>query len=273
MNNPLQPPTDDEPDMAWTVWTDEDSHAWNELLLHEQLADGPLPEMVEGYVTGTVISPFDGLADELLTPFLVLFDIHLAQLDPQLGDSLVALTQKRMDAILDGLDQDLAADADVQAKEAAPRPDVYDPLLADWDRARDATRDDPTLSAEEKAQQLAGLPRNAEPWARGMAVARQMWENGCWDLLDKEARKQVGKLYQPIAKLSQRGPGEVTDTARRLALLDQAHAAVYELYDLSQAYIELMALTPAPITKVQTPGRNDPCSCGSGKKYKKCCGA
>jgi len=24
--------------------------------------------------------------------------------------------------------------------------------------------------------------------------------------------------------------------------------------------------------KVQTTGRNDPCSCGSGKKYKKCCG-
>jgi uncharacterized protein YecA (UPF0149 family) len=23
----------------------------------------------------------------------------------------------------------------------------------------------------------------------------------------------------------------------------------------------------------QTPGRNDPCPCGSGKKYKKCCGA
>lgn len=26
------------------------------------------------------------------------------------------------------------------------------------------------------------------------------------------------------------------------------------------------------ITKEQTPGRNDPCPCGSGKKYKKCCG-
>ncbi len=23
----------------------------------------------------------------------------------------------------------------------------------------------------------------------------------------------------------------------------------------------------------ETPGRNDPCPCGSGKKYKKCCGA
>ena len=27
-----------------------------------------------------------------------------------------------------------------------------------------------------------------------------------------------------------------------------------------------------PIKTEQAPGRNDPCSCGSGKKYKKCCG-
>ncbi|UIP28770.1 PBPRA1643 family SWIM/SEC-C metal-binding motif protein [Photobacterium sp. TLY01] len=29
---------------------------------------------------------------------------------------------------------------------------------------------------------------------------------------------------------------------------------------------------PATITFEKTPNRNDPCSCGSGKKYKKCCG-
>ena len=28
-----------------------------------------------------------------------------------------------------------------------------------------------------------------------------------------------------------------------------------------------------PVVKDNVPGRNDPCSCGSGKKYKKCCGA
>jgi len=28
-----------------------------------------------------------------------------------------------------------------------------------------------------------------------------------------------------------------------------------------------------PVTTVVRPGRNDPCPCGSGKKYKKCCGA
>jgi len=27
------------------------------------------------------------------------------------------------------------------------------------------------------------------------------------------------------------------------------------------------------VIKEATPGRNDVCSCGSGKKYKKCCGA
>ena len=28
---------------------------------------------------------------------------------------------------------------------------------------------------------------------------------------------------------------------------------------------------PATTTFAKTPNRNDPCSCGSGKKYKKCC--
>lgn len=30
--------------------------------------------------------------------------------------------------------------------------------------------------------------------------------------------------------------------------------------------------TPAPVQKSKTVGRNDPCPCGSGKKYKNCCG-
>ena len=32
---------------------------------------------------------------------------------------------------------------------------------------------------------------------------------------------------------------------------------------------------PPPVETIHAddqPGRNDPCSCGSGKKYKKCCG-
>jgi uncharacterized protein YecA (UPF0149 family) len=41
-------------------------------------------------------------------------------------------------------------------------------------------------------------------------------------------------------------------------------------------YAEEMAAAPAPVETrrvEETVGRNDPCPCGSGKKYKKCHGA
>jgi SEC-C motif-containing protein len=38
-------------------------------------------------------------------------------------------------------------------------------------------------------------------------------------------------------------------------------------------FVEAANPKKAPVVKPKTPGRNDPCSCGSGKKYKKCCGA
>lgn len=36
--------------------------------------------------------------------------------------------------------------------------------------------------------------------------------------------------------------------------------------------LELLQNKPTTTVLDKTPGRNDPCSCGSGKKYKKCCG-
>jgi hypothetical protein len=41
---------------------------------------------------------------------------------------------------------------------------------------------------------------------------------------------------------------------------------------LRQAYLEASAAKPAPFQRPGSKiGRNDPCPCGSGKKYKKCC--
>ncbi|AQS39191.1 SWIM/SEC-C metal-binding motif protein, PBPRA1643 family [Shewanella psychrophila] len=44
--------------------------------------------------------------------------------------------------------------------------------------------------------------------------------------------------------------------------------------DTLENIIELDGILNKPITTrfEKTPNRNDPCSCGSGKKYKKCCG-
>jgi SEC-C motif domain protein len=36
-------------------------------------------------------------------------------------------------------------------------------------------------------------------------------------------------------------------------------------------FLEEANRKPEPVVKGRQPGRNDPCPCGSGKKYKKCC--
>ncbi|MCF6203105.1 MAG: SEC-C domain-containing protein [Methylococcaceae bacterium] len=36
--------------------------------------------------------------------------------------------------------------------------------------------------------------------------------------------------------------------------------------------VNIPAVHPSALSRPKKLGRNDPCSCGSGKKYKKCCG-
>jgi len=47
----------------------------------------------------------------------------------------------------------------------------------------------------------------------------------------------------------------------------------YDADDGRWYFVEEIRPKNAPIVKGEQPGRNDPCPCGSGKKYKKCCGA
>jgi uncharacterized protein len=78
-----------------------------------------------------------------------------------------------------------------------------------------------------------------------------------------------------------------------LAVIDRDHALEMDLPELEpmdfqerfEACMDLPAillemnlqrledLRPQPARREPQPGRNDPCSCGSGLKYKKCCGA
>ena len=49
--------------------------------------------------------------------------------------------------------------------------------------------------------------------------------------------------------------------------IDASEAAVESILEL-----EALFNKGSTVTLEKTPARNDPCSCGSGKKYKKCCG-
>ena len=62
-------------------------------------------------------------------------------------------------------------------------------------------------------------------------------------------------------------------SAEDMLTLDERFDLTYDLPDmLYDMYLQrLHDRRPAPARRADVPGRNDPCSCGSGKKYKKCC--
>ena len=271
-------PESAEPSEAseYTQWTEADSNTFDQALMHPALAAGPLPEMVEGFITGTAVSPFDGLADELIAPLFSLFEIDLETLPPDAREPLIVILQKRLDAIMDGMDQTLMASVEGRAAVG------LEPLLTDWDAAQSAIDEqespldpaDPTTPAQTDTSLAAqpDLPKMAELWARGMQLAHLVWREDHWNRLDKHTRKDVDKVYQPINKLCADGKATVADSRLRANLLDDAINSAHVLYSMTQNYYDRLAVTPAPLVKAAVPGRNDPCACGSGKKYKKCCG-
>jgi uncharacterized protein len=47
---------------------------------------------------------------------------------------------------------------------------------------------------------------------------------------------------------------------------------VWSVYDLREIWRDIGPRVPT-LRRADLPGRNDPCHCGSGKKFKKCHGA
>lgn len=75
------------------------------------------------------------------------------------------------------------------------------------------------------------------------------WQAQYDHLLSPEARKELKKL---------RMHGD-----RRPYVASESHDTIYDLCKTGFDAVQ-------PVVKAPTPGRNDPCWCGSGKKYKKC---
>jgi SEC-C motif len=268
---------------TYTRWTDEDSYALEEALSHPALAECPLTEMFEGFVTGTAVSPFDGMAEEMLRLWLDLFGLEWDKLGAEVTGPLEAIVQKRLDAIMDSFDEALTA------ARAGGGAAGLEPLMTDWDVVfakpeadanTEATADtvtntvtDTVTDSDDGTTAVATPGRKPQPgelWARGLLLAEMAWRDHQWARLDKNARKEVEKRHQPIRILAK--PLASGDARQRARLIDEAISNLHTMHQITDEYYELLNLTPAPIIKVSTPGRNDPCECGSGKKYKKCCG-
>lgn len=67
-------------------------------------------------------------------------------------------------------------------------------------------------------------------------------------------------------------PIEETDPDIADLIYDICHDRQYGVKEIYTDKTGNILFIPCPIVSMGKTGRNDPCSCGSGKKYKKCCG-
>ena len=112
-------------------------------------------------------------------------------------------------------------------------------------------------------------------WAMGFFTAVELREPA-WEgwLNDNEWIEEIFDLLDRLASGEVVGvdpsqPGEPVTYKQRLEIIASLPGMLNDLH-----HHRIEALTPRePIRREATPERNEPCPCGSGKKYKKCCGA
>ena len=205
---------------------------------------------------GAAIDVAEGESLPLLEPFA----------DAAQQAQFLALWQRRWNEVEQALDTDVKTLDDERTFE----PDVMD--------MRGAVA---ALSEAERAE-LDGqdIPSFAQVWALGFMFAVENWPEEWQPPRDKETAQWLDEALDSIVALTEDdtgtpsvsmyaedGPPSVSQG--RVELFGEAIWAVYDLRQLWKSVgprIETLRKAPEP-------GRNDPCTCGSGKKFKKCCGA
>ncbi|WP_114973510.1 UPF0149 family protein [Rhodoferax ferrireducens] len=182
-------------------------------------------------------------------------------------DRFMALWARRWNEVVQALDTKIEALDD----EAAYQPEVMD--------VRGAIA---ALPEEERAaMEGEEVPSFGQVWALGFMFAVEAWPEEWTAPRNKEAVKWLNAALDVIVTLTEDdtdpptmsafddGEGPPTLSLKRMNDFADAVWAVYNLREMWQS----IGPRVETVHKVATPGRNDPCSCGSGKKYKKCCGA
>ncbi len=132
---------------------------------------------------------------------------------------------------------------------------------------------------EQAAFKGEDLPAFAQVWALGFMFAVEYWPEDWAAPRDKDAAKWLDTALQAVVAMSEddTGPPEVSPLAddgsasTSIARLNAFGEAIWAVYDLRELW-KTMGPKVETVRAAVVPGRNDACSCGSGKKYKKCCG-
>jgi len=223
-------------------------------------------EWVDGYLTALLASRRVILPTEWL-PVMLGDAFERTFADPADVEQATKALTDRWNVIASQLDVDSLLDDPEDLRLA--------PLMLSYD---DAARAEVVAGGHMSAEEAEDLLQTGALWAEGFSDAIEAFapdwpepdvdtEDGRWydDCLTRVLALMLPKADLAV-HIEANYPG---DGLARDQLVDEACYAVQDLrvYWLDHA--------PKPETRrvEATPGRNDPCPCGSGKKYKKCHGA
>jgi len=272
------PPTPDTADTssAAALWLEsEDFDELDAILedLRSRYDETPQWEFCEGFMAAVICSRRPIAADEYL-PVLLGTPAEGEAPDAESGsfaseeqrERFLALWHQRWREVATALDSEVNSLED----DACYHPEVMD--------IRGAVAEMPP---EEQADfKGENLPAFAQVWALGFMFAVESWPDEWMAPRDKDAVKWLDGALQAIVAMTEDDTAtpEISPLSEdgapstSIARLNAFGEAIWAVYDLRELW-KTMGPKVETIRKEATPGRNDPCSCGSGKKYKKCCGA
>mgnify|MGYP003615363988 FL=1 len=250
--------------------------------LRERFDETPQWEFCEGFMAAIICGRKPIAPEEYLS---VLLDIgeggEGSFADDAQKDAFMALWTRRVQEVTAALDNE---DVRNLSDENAYSPEVLDVRAMML-----------SLSPEERAEALQGadgeedegpLPAFGQVWALGFMFAVESWpEEWVAPAKDKDAVKALDAALDAIVALTEddTGPAEVSafgpdeeggeepPPSMSMARMEAFGEALWAVYDL-RALWRSIGPRVETVRVEATPGRNDACPCGSGKKYKKCHG-
>jgi uncharacterized protein len=189
--------------------------------------------------------------------------------DPESEREATAVLQARWSVLLKQLEPELLMDALDELRLA--------PVMLEWtDEDKAKLVEDGTIAAGSEDEEI---PLTGEVWAHGfMDVLQRFPEDWPEPDMDTELGQLFDETTMRIVLLTLHDPAELAKVRdelfpeEKLERDDLIQEALFAAQDLRCYWVQN---APKPVTRTvdKLPGRNDPCHCGSGKKFKKCHGA
>ena len=261
-----------------TLATPLETESFNDLdaILDEmRTRDDEIPqwEFCEGFVAAAICMRRPLGIDEMLAALLgtpmpgdVLDENSASFADAQQRERFLNIWQQRWQEVSTALVQEVTSLED----DRCYHPEVMD--------IRGAVADMPP---EEQANfKGEDLPAFAQVWALGFMFAVEYWPEEWAAPRDKDAAKWLSSALEAVVAMTEddTAPPEISPLSEdgtpstSIARINAFGEAIWAVYDLRELW-KTIGPRIETVRAIITPGRNDVCHCGSGKKYKKCHGA